>query len=160
MMFRKFHIDSEIRKREKEWSEFDGNEFSIRKDGDNRTAGNFAEMVFQKLYPHALRISDVDKNADFVLRKKRIDVKTKVRTVPAALDFEASVEARQRFYDCDFYCFFSYDRIASVLEYCGWISKNEFFSKARLISRGDSEGSNNWIASVDCYQLPYSSLNR
>jgi hypothetical protein len=159
-MFKKFQIGEEIKRIESEWSDFYGNQFSIRSDGDNRKAGNFAEIIFQKMYPHALRISDVDQNADFLLRKKRIDVKTKVRSVDPQDFFDASVEKRQKLFDVDFYCFFSFNSKTEVMSYCGWISKAEFFDRAAVVKQGDLDKTNNWKASVDCFNLRYDCLNR
>jgi hypothetical protein len=158
-VFRTYPITDEIREKEKDWSGFTGNQFSIRTDGGNRVAGNYAEIVFQKMYPHALRISDVDQNADFVLRGKRIDVKTKVRTVPAQPHYEASVELRQADFDVDFYCFFSFNRIAQIMEYCGWISKQELHKVANKVKQGQVDKRNEWTQSVASFQITYDKLH-
>ena len=159
-MFKKFPIIKEVKDMAKEWSDFIGNKHSIKSDGRNLEAGNYAEVIFWRMYPSARRISDIDRQADFVLSGKRIDVKAKDRMGPATGQYEASIEDRQRDYNCDFYAFFSYNRPALIMEFCGWISKKEYFKKAIKVLRGTVDRNNSWKCSVDCWNLHYRFLHR
>lgn len=146
-------ITSELITAAKNWSAFNGNSFSIRGDGGNRLVGNIAEVVFQSMYPNAKRISDIDKNADFILKGKRIDVKCKDRSVDCRPFYEVSIEARQLSFDVDWYAFFSFNKVTSVLQFLGWISKDDFISKSKQLKKGDIDPSNGWVVNVDCNNL-------
>ena len=159
-MFRKFPILKEVKEMAKEWSDFMRNKHSIKTDGRSLEAGNYAEVIFWRMYPDARRISDIDRQADFVLDGKRIDVKAANRNGPVTGEYECNIEHRQKDFDCDFYAFFSFNRTAAVMEYCGWISKAEFFAKAKLIRKGWQRPENKWICSADCWLLPYRFLHR
>ncbi len=155
-----FEITPEILELQKTWSEFKGNEFSIRKDEFHRFVSDIAEIVFQQTYPDAKRVSEHDTHADFILKGKRIDVKCKDRTVDATLDFDAAVEARQKDFNVDWYIFYSYNRKTNMLQFMGWISKEDYYKKAMLFKKGEMHGSNNWVVSVDCYNLKCQELIR
>ena len=136
-----------------EWSTFKGNRFSIRSDGGNRLVGDIAEVVFQSLYPNAKRISNIDTNADFLLKDKRIDVKCKDRTVDCKPFYEVSIETRQLEFNVDWYAFFSFNKKTCVIQFLGWISKDDYISKSRPLKKGDVDYSNGWVVNVDCNNL-------
>ena len=159
-MFRSFAITSEVKEMADEWSEFIGNKHSIRKDGGNRKIGDYAEVIFWRMYPDARRISDKDRNADFVLKNKRIDVKAADRNGPINGEYECNIEHRQKDFEVDFYAFFSFNKKAGLMEFGGWISKQEFFDKARLIRKGWKRPDNGWVCSADCWTLAYKFLHR
>jgi hypothetical protein len=140
------------------WNDFNGNQFSIRKDGVNRSIGNIAEIIFSRTYPDAIRISNIDKNADFILKGKRIDVKCKERSVYCKDFYEVSIEERQIDFDVDWYAFYSYNNKESVLEFLGWISKKEFIDKSRMLISGQIDCNNGWIVNVDCRNLKINEL--
>lgn len=146
-------ITSEVIAKAKQWSSFNGNNYSIREDGGNRLVGNIAEVVFQSMYPNAERISDVDRNADFILKGKRIDVKCKDRTVDCKPYYEVSIEARQLLFDVDWYAFFSFNKRTSNLQFLGWISKDDYIKKSHKFKKGDVDPSNGWVVNVDCNNL-------
>lgn len=153
-----YEITDEITEIQKTWSDFKGNEFSIRKDQFNRYVSDISEIVFQKMFPDAIRISHTDRHADFILKGKRIDVKCKDRTVDATTEYEASVEARQKDFNVDWYAFFSYNRVSDKMQFMGWIAKDDYYSQATLLKKGDVNGTNKWVVSVDCYNLKYEKL--
>jgi len=146
-------ITDEILSKAKEWSTFSGNNFSIRKDGGNRLVGDIAEVVFQLMYPSAQRISDVDRNADFLIKGKRVDVKCKDRSVDCQLNYEVSIETRQLDFNVDWYAFFSFNNKTSVIQFLGWASKDEYLNKSKPLKKGDVDPSNGWIVNVDCNNL-------
>lgn len=146
-------INDDIIAKAKEWSTFSGNSFSIRKDGGNRLVGDIAEVVFQLMYPSAKRISHIDRNADFLIKGKRIDVKCKDRTVDCKPNYEVSIETRQLNFDVDWYAFFSFNNKTSVLQFLGWSSKEDYLIKSKQLKKGTIDPVNNWIVNVDCNNL-------
>ncbi len=159
-MYKGIRVSKEILKQAEDWSTFSGNQFSIRNDSNKMITSNIAEIVFSQKYPEALRISDTDRNADFLLKGKRVDVKCKERNVFCKPSFEVSVEARQKDYDVDWYVFYSYNIKASKLEFLGWMDKESYYKKAKLYKKGDCMDNNNWVVSVDCYNLKIHELIR
>ena len=159
-MFERTEIGDEILKQAEEWSTFSGNQFSIRNDSNKMITSNIAEIVFSQKYPEAIRISDTDRNADFLLKGKRVDVKCKERNVFCKKSFDVSVEARQKYYDVDWYVFYSYNIKSSELEFLGWMDKEGYYKKANLYKKGDCMDFNNWVVSVDCYNLKIKNLIR
>ena len=150
---KKYKIDSSILLRANHWSDFKGNEFSIKSDGGkNRLAGNIAEVIFFDEYGGE-RISHFDRNADFILNGKRIDVKCKQRNVPCSEEYDVSIEARCSNYDVDWYAFYSYNVRDQILEFCGWKSKVDYLNEATLKRKGDIDPSNSHPYSVDEYNL-------
>lgn len=135
------------------WSDFSGNDFSIRLDGGNRSVGNLAEIVFKFMYPNAKRISHIDNNADFILKGKRIDVKCKDRSVDCKPFYEVSIETRQLKFDVDWYAFFSYNNKRDVMQFLGWISKEDYLLKSTPLIKGQVDKSNGWVVNVDCHNL-------
>lgn len=142
----------------KNWCEFKGNDFSIRQDGINRFVGSLAEVIFQETYPSAIRISNIDFNADFILNDKRIDVKCKERSVFCKDYYEVSIEERQLNFNVDWYAFYSYNNIEQIIEFLGWKSKNDFIYESTQYKKGDVDPANNWKVSVDCRNLKIADL--
>jgi len=159
-MFEQTKINQKDIEAASEWSTFKGNKFSIRRDANKMIAPNLAEIIFSRTYPDAERISDTDRQADFLIDGKRVDVKCKERSVFCQEHYEVSVEARQIEYEADEYYFYSYNYKQNVMEYLGRISKEEYVKKANLCRKGDIDPSNGWRVSVDCYNLKISNLYR
>jgi len=153
-------IDDETLELAKNWSDFKGNKFSIRNDDTKMIVSNLAEIVFSRTYPNAIRISNTDRNADFIMNGKRVDVKCKERSVFCEDYYDVSVEARQIEYNADWYMFYSYNSKQKVMEFLGGIEKEDFIKIATLYKKGDIDPSNNWKVSVDCYNLKISKLSR
>jgi myo-inositol-hexaphosphate 3-phosphohydrolase len=158
-MIERIQVDDAIFELAKHWSDFKGNMFSIRKDAGKLIVPNIAEILHSRRYPEAVRISNEDRHADFLIGGKRVDVKCKDRTVFCKDFYEVSVEARQIEYNVDEYAFYSYNNRERVMEYLGTISKYDFIKKAELKKKGDIDTSNNWRVSVDCYNLKISELS-
>lgn len=151
-------ITKEIIQQAEKWSDFYGNEHTFNKDKNSKLAGYIAELMFSKAHPKAIRISDNDRQADFIIDGKRIDVKCKQRRVYCKPYYDVSIEDRQSDFDVDVYVFFSYNTDDMVLEYLGWITKEEYFSKARAYKKGELDESNNWVAACDCHNLQIQEL--
>ena len=146
-------ITDDILSKAKQWSTFSGNNVSIRKDGGNRLVGDIAEVVFQLMYPSAKRISDTDRNADFLIKGKRVDVKCKDRSVDCKPNYEVSIETRQLDFDVDWYAFFSFNNKTSVIQFLGWVSKEDYLTKSKPLKKGSVDPTNGWTVNVDCNNL-------
>ena len=89
-----------------------------------------------------------------------MDVKTKDRNCFAEPHYTASVEARQRSFDCDWYAFFNYNKSERVMQWMGWYRKSDYFLDAKKANKGDVDTQNFWTVSADCYQLEYGHLQK
>ena len=156
-MFECYKIeDLEIQEAEK-WSNFKGNLKSINQDYWSKIAGALAEMYFQIRYHEAIRISENDYEADFILAGLRVDVKCKKRIRDPLPTYDASILAYQKEYNVDFYYFYSYNTEKKLLWRLGYIEKEEYFSKARELKKGDIDYK--FTVKADCYNILYNQLH-
>lgn len=125
-MIIQYPITPELHNLALNWSSFSGNHLSITTNSNSKYAGNLAEVMFQLLYPEAIRISQTDYQADFILNGLRIDIKCKLRSVPCTLDYQVSVEERIIDFNTDYYVFFSY--YPATLELLGGLSKPDYLT--------------------------------
>lgn len=135
---------------------------SIRNGG-----GNFAGFLGEELIltAWAEARSHNTFQHDVTWESVRFEIKAKDRTVPPALDFEASVADFNTKQQADFYGFTSIYRPRGTSNYlrgtiCGIISKADYFKKATYLSVGEVDPSNGWVVKAACYNLPYSALSR
>ena len=101
-------------------------------------------------------------NHDLVKGKKKIDVKTKRRTVPPRDFYDASVAKTSRHQNPDLYIFVSIQFKGSKpvkAWICGQKESKEYFEKSTFYAKGDTDPSNGWKDSTDCYNLPYKNLD-
>ncbi len=128
---------------------------SIR-SGEGTVYGMMGELVFIGLKG---AIHDSTYDHDVVMPSGvTIDVKTKCVTSPPRLDYECSVAAYNTKQKCDAYVFMRVMKDLSRGWYLGGLWKDEFFSTARFVKKGDLEGSNNWTATADCYSVKIKDL--
>ena len=59
---------------------------------------------------------------------------------------------------CDIYIFTRVNIEKSIGWIAGYISKQEYFSKARFLKKGQIDGSNMFIVKGDCWNLYYRDL--
>ena len=126
------------------------------RDGEGAVYGFLGESIFRRL------VGGREENTydyDVVMKSGlTVDVKTKmVRSTPRP-EFDCSVPAAQAGQACDVYGFVRVLEDMSRGWYCGAIAKKAFFAKARLIRAGQQDGSNDWVAKADCYNLPIADL--
>jgi hypothetical protein len=157
------YITEEMLKKAEQWSDFEANKFTAKvnqpiKQKELTQIGSLAEIVFFNKYPSAKRISKTDYNADFILKGQRIDVKVKLGNNYMKPFYEVSIQASQKNYNVDWYVFFHYNRKEKDLNFLGWISKSEFFKKARFMKKGDIYKNNNHVIENDVYQLQIKEL--
>jgi len=139
---------------------------SIRR-GDGNLAGFLGEEVVRaawggtsedNTYQHDIVFEDENGTVTF-------EVKTKDRTVPPRLDYEASVANFNTSQRADFYVFVSLYRVKETGDYTrgyimGVIEKEAYKTRATFLKVGDTDPSNGWKVSADCYNLPYADLAR
>lgn len=131
---------------------------SIR-NGEGNIVGFLGEICFLKQYPEAFRDNDYDH--DIIYKNKRVEVKTKDRTVIPKSHYECSIANYNTKQLTDYYFFVSLLR--QGCEYkkgylLGYIRKDEYFKRAKLLRKGDIDPSNNFTVRADCWNLPISEL--
>jgi len=131
---------------------------SIR-DGSGNLAGFLGEECFLAAYPKAVRVSG--HHHDILLGGKRIEIKTKDRTVRPQPEFEVSIASYNTAQNPDYYVFVSLLRHANVFFkgfLCGFITPVEYFKSATFLREGQVDPSNNFTVRANCYNLPISGL--
>ena len=148
---------------------------SILKGGGNR-AGYLGEEALSAHIGATIVSSDegVDKyDHDLLLNGKRIEVKTKRRTVPPKEDYDVSVAKTSTHQKPDLYMFVSlefgktsgkgknktYSDLQNVW-LLGQKTPEEYFNEATLWESGDIDSSNGFTTHVDMYNLPIDKLDR
>jgi hypothetical protein len=99
---------------------------------------------------------------DVMVGLRRDEVKTKLRSVEARSEHNASVAAANCTQDCDRYVFASVYCIASiptVVELMGWLTPLAFYQSAELRRKDEPDPERlGWFFKADCYNLPYAML--
>lgn len=100
---------------------------------------------------------------DITFEGVTFEVKTKDRTVRPRRDYEASVANFNTRQTADFYVFVSLYRVKETGDYTrgyiiGVIEKEAYKTQANFLKVGDTDPSNGWRVSADCYNLPYTGL--
>ncbi len=91
------------------------------------------------------------------------DVKTKERSVDPKSPYDCSVPAYNTKQACDKYAFVSITCIDGVYlraYLLGWLSKEEYMPKARLMKKGTRDPSNGIVFKADCYNVTISQLRK
>jgi hypothetical protein len=131
---------------------------SIRK-GEGNLAGFLGEVCFLKHYVDAHR--DNDYNHDIVIHNKRVEVKTKDRTVTPKPYYECSIANYNTKQLTDYYYFVSLLREGTQYTKAyllGYKTKDEYFKNAKFLKKGSIDPSNNFTVRADCWNLPISEL--
>ena len=125
--------------------------------GRGNMAGFVGELVVsrylgctvQNTYQHDLLIGD-----------RRYDVKTKRRKSLPLPTYMASITGYQdqMAYGYIFVSVQHSDGVPTVATLCGHMPRREFKERATYVAAGDTDPSNNWTCSMDCWSLPYSEL--
>lgn len=93
----------------------------------------FADLIGQKRPDGS---TGFDGGVDFVINSKKVDLKTMTRKVPVRDYFVHNFIGYQQNYDVDYYVFASYNTSNNILTICGYVSKEEFFTKAEFFPKG------------------------
>lgn len=126
------------------------------KSGHGAILGYLGELVVLQLHG-GWRIDTYDYDV-VVLGGHTVEVKTKETTVEPQPHYDCSVAAANTRQRCDYYGFV---RVAANLEeawWCGAISREDFYRRARFVHAGQQDGDNGWVAQADCWNLPISEL--
>ena len=142
--------------------------------GRGNLAGYLAEIALTK-YLDCKNIS-CDKGRDkydydLIKDGRKIDVKTKRRTVDPKPFFEVSIAGTSKHQKTDTYAFISITfkekrGMGSKAQYygvesiwlCGFMSKEDYFDKAIFWKKGAVDPSNGFKVHADMYNMPISSL--
>ena len=145
-------ITEEIILKAKTWSTFKGNHLTFS-NTDSQLAGSIGEIVFQQLYPDAIRVSETDRECDFLFKDFRVDVKTKMTSVNPQPYHDLSILDYQKDFNVDFYCFFRLNYIEHKLWQVATIAKDDYFKKAKFLEKGMFDRTNNYYVKQDCWNL-------
>jgi hypothetical protein len=96
---------------------------------------------------------------DILVDGYRVDVKTKQTTVKPKPFYECSVANYNTRQLCDVYAFVRVLKDLSKGWYLGSIKKQDYFSKAVYLRKGDIDPSNNFTVRADCYNLRIQELD-
>jgi len=101
-------------------------------------------------------------NYDLVKDGKKIEVKSKERTVPPKGYYDASVAETSRHQKTDIYVFTSIqcnggEPVRAWI--CGQKDAKEYFEQARFYAKGDIDPSNNFEVLTDMHNMPYKDLD-
>ena len=148
--------------------------YSILRGGGNRAGYLGEEVVASYIDAKIISCNDGnDKyNYDIWKNNKRIEVKTKRRTVPPQDFFDVSVAKTSTHQRPDLYIFVSiefenYKRERGIKVYRGikniWIlaqaEPEDYFARAKIWEAGDVDASNGFVTHVDMYNLPISEID-
>lgn len=96
---------------------------------------------------------------DILVDGYKVDVKTKQTTVKPKPFYECSVANYNTKQLCDVYAFVRVLKDLSKGWYLGSIKKQDYFSKAVYLKKGDIDPSNNFTVRADCYNLRIQELD-
>jgi hypothetical protein len=123
--------------------------------GNGNITGFIGEFMVEKFLK-----GKIDNTYDYDIVKNgiKIDVKSKKCTSIPKPDYDCSVPAYNTKQKCDMYVFVRIMNTFDVGWICGVISKREFFQKAKLWKRGETDESNMMTFKEDSYNLKIKDL--
>lgn len=156
-------IDETMRQAAQEKSDEMGVLRNSIRQGKGNLCGFLGEEIILKAWPGARSHNTYNHDIDF--EGARLEIKSKDRTVPPRLDYEASIAKYNDRQSADFYVFVSILRDKRSGDYtrgyiCGMISPSDYKNNAVQLNVGDIDPSNGWKVSAACHNLPYSQLHR
>jgi hypothetical protein len=96
---------------------------------------------------------------DLILKDGRtVDCKTFSNKYYPKDNFECHVMKKRKQQSCDIYLFSSYNREKNTLHLCGYMPRDEFYSKAKQIKKGDNSDINNIKYRADGYIIKVGEL--
>ena len=135
---------------------------SIRR-GKGNLCGFLGEEAVLAAFPGAESANTFQHDIQF--EDVTFEVKSKDRTRPPEINYEASIANFNATQKADFYVFVSLLRDKATNTYTdayviGIMAKDEYKKKATFLRVGDIDPSNGWVVSADCYNVPHSELHR
>lgn len=131
---------------------------------DGNLVGNIGEVLFEFLYPQAIRVNSVD--YDFILNDRKIDVKSKSfgtynhNIIPSSQHEMSVYSYLMNKQKNDDYAFFFIKKDKTKAWFCGTISKDEFKKKAKLWRIGDIDTRNSFKFEKECYNISIEKLDK
>ena len=96
---------------------------------------------------------------DLILKDGRtVDCKTFSNKYYPKDNFECHVMKKRKQQSCDIYLFSSYNTEKNILHLCGYMPRDEFYSKAKQIKKGDTSDINNIKYRADGYIIKVGEL--
>lgn len=140
------------------------------KNSITKGAGNLAGRLGEIALANHLSAGVQDhREYDIIHKGKRIEVKTKRRTVAPRALYEVSVAKTSKHQHPDVYAFISmeFDRKHKGSYYglkniwlCGYMDADKYWRKAKPMSKGDKDNSNGFITLVDMYNMRIDQLDQ
>ena len=132
-------------------------------------AGNFAGYLGEEIVAGYIQAEITSNNEgrdkynhDLIRDGKKIEVKSKRRSVPPQDSYDASVAETSAHQKPDIYIFTSIQfKGTKPLKawICGQKDAKEYFEQAHFYSQGDIDPSNGWKVSTDCHNMKYKDLD-
>ena len=131
--------------------------------------GNIVGYLGEEIVAHYMKADIISNdegtekyNYDLVKDGKKIEVKSKERTVPPKGYYDASVAETSRHQKTDIYVFTSIqcnggEPVRAWI--CGQKDAKEYFEQARFYAKGDIDPSNNFEVLTDMHNMPYKDLD-
>lgn len=157
---KQYQISNEDLEQAKKWSSFNGNKYTYYDATKNKIIGALGEIYYQKEYPDSKRISQNDKEADFINNGKRIDIKTQIRKGNVNTNFDVKIIAHQKNFNVDSYYFYWFDELGQIIYELGEISKQDFFNNAIEIKDGQIFPGTNSIVKEGVFLLKIEKLKQ
>lgn len=139
--------------------EFDGNY-------EQQLTGILAQTVVSDLLKQERPVDTgkPDGGVDFVINGLTVDLKTMGRTVPMKDSFVHNFYASQAKFDTAVLLFASFNKRTKVLTICGWLTKEDFMSKATHFPQGSKRCRDNGtfitvLGKAGNYEIQQSLLN-
>lgn len=123
-------------------------------DGEGNYAGFLAEEAVKSYLGLPLGTRENTFDYDFIYCGLKMEVKCKRTTVVPKPDYEASVAAYNTRQKCDYYVL-TRAFLPHKIFIMGYLTKEEYYKKARFLKEGTRDGNNGFIVKKDCYNIFY-----
>lgn len=97
---------------------------------------------------------------DIIANSKKVDVKTKLTSVPPKEYYSCSVASFNTKQKCDYYAFVRINKNMDKAWWCGLYKKEDYYKDAIFMKKGQLDPDNNFVVKADCYNLPISRLKK
>jgi len=153
-------IEVEIKKSIVDRAEKKSKEMGRLRNSITKGSGNIAGFIGEEIVKEYISADESNTyDYDLVKGNFKIDVKTKRTNYPPLSYYEASIANYNPNQKCDIYAFVRVLNDFSKAYLCGWVTKEQYFKKAKFLKKGQVDPSNNFTVKADCYNLPYSCMN-
>jgi len=165
-------LHMEVLDEDYEFAEAAAQEMGCLRNSIRQGEGNVTGFLGEALVKRAFSVgSNNTYNFDLTFNDEEglatFEVKTKDRTAPPLLHYQASVAAFNTKQQADFYVFVSLYRPKGQTRFtqgyiCGLMPKDEFLQRAAFRRKGelDPTDSRAWPIKADCYNIDYAELYR